>query len=40
MRRAGIDASYRIWPELPTEKSIMEAGKIMKEGIKEPGGSV
>ncbi|OPX30693.1 MAG: hypothetical protein B1H09_04480 [Gemmatimonadaceae bacterium 4484_173] len=38
MRRAGIDASHKIWPELPTGKSIMEAGEIMKEGIKGLGG--
>ncbi|MEA3265557.1 MAG: hypothetical protein U9P42_01250 [Candidatus Fermentibacteria bacterium] len=38
MRRAGIDASYKIWPELPTGKTIMEAGEIMQEGIADMGG--
>ncbi len=38
MRRAGISASYKIWPEFPTGKSIMEAGEIMKEGIQGMGG--
>ena len=38
MRRAGISASHKIWPELPTGKSIMEAGEIMKAGIKGLGG--
>ena len=38
MRRAGISASHKIWPELPTGKSIMEAGEIMKAGVKGLGG--
>ncbi len=38
MRTAGKSASYKIWPELPTGKTIMEAGKIMKEGIADMGG--
>ena len=33
MRMAGKSASYKIWPELPTGKTIMEAGSIMKDGI-------
>ncbi len=38
MRRAGISASHKIWPELPTGKTIMEAGEIMHEGVKGLGG--
>ncbi len=38
MRRAGISASHKIWPELPTGKTIMEAGEIMHEGVKSLGG--
>ena len=38
MRMAGKSASYKIWPELPTDKTILEAGEIMKEGIADMGG--
>ncbi|MCK5034631.1 MAG: hypothetical protein KAS73_01975 [Candidatus Sabulitectum sp.] len=38
MRRAGMNASYKIWPELPPDKSIMEAGEIMKKGVQGLGG--
>ncbi len=38
MRRAGMNASYKIWPELPTGKTIMEAGELMQEGVKGLGG--
>ena len=38
MRQAGINASHKIWPELPTGKGIMEAGEIMKAGVQSLGG--
>lgn len=37
MRRAGTSASSEIWPELPSGKTITEAGEIMKLGIDELG---
>lgn len=37
MRKAGIAASNKIWPELPENKSIREAGAIMTEGVKQLG---
>lgn len=33
MRKAGMQASLHIWPELPSGKSVEEAGKIMAEGV-------
>jgi len=33
MRSAGVSASYKIWPELPSGKSVLEAGQIMKDGV-------
>jgi hypothetical protein len=38
MRKAGMAASYRIWPELPSDKSPMEAGKLMAAAVDELGG--
>lgn len=38
MRVAGKSASYNIWPDLPTGHTILEAGEIMKEGVKALGG--
>jgi len=38
MRRAGMNASHKIWPELPTGKGIMDAGEIMKAGVQSLGG--
>jgi predicted hydrocarbon binding protein len=37
MRQAGISASHKIWPDLPSGKSPEEAGAIMAEGVKEIG---
>ncbi len=37
MRRAGMNASRKIWPELPSDKSPEEAGAIMAEGVKKLG---
>jgi len=37
MRKAGIAASNKIWPDLPQNKSIAEAGEIMSAGVKELG---
>ena len=38
MRQAGISASRKIWPDLPSGKTPEEAGKIMAEGVKQLGG--
>ncbi len=38
MRQAGISASTKIWPDLPTGKTPEEAGEIMAEGVKAIGG--
>ena len=37
MRKAGTSASCEIWPELPSGKTIKEAGEIMKHGIDSLG---
>ena len=38
MRKAGRQASLHIWPDLPSGKSVKEAGEIMTEGVLELGG--
>lgn len=38
MRQAGIAASRKIWPDLPTGKTAEEAGTIMAQAIKDLGG--
>ncbi len=38
MRQAGISASRKIWPELPSGKTPEEAGAIMAEGVRQLGG--
>ena len=38
MRMAGRQASVRIWPELPSGKSVTEAGEIMAGGVSALGG--
>ncbi|NOQ23151.1 MAG: hypothetical protein GQ565_10960 [Candidatus Aegiribacteria sp.] len=38
MRKAGRQASLRIWPDLPSGKSVQEAGEIMANGVSELGG--
>jgi predicted hydrocarbon binding protein len=38
MRQAGISASAKIWPDLPSGKTPEEAGAIMSEGVKGLGG--
>jgi len=38
MRQAGISASQKIWPDLPTGKTPEEAGEIMAQAIKDLGG--
>lgn len=38
MRQAGISASAKIWPDLPSDKTPEEAGAIMAEAIKDLGG--
>ncbi|MEN8208910.1 MAG: hypothetical protein ABFR50_06640 [Candidatus Fermentibacteria bacterium] len=38
MRKAGLQASRRIWPDLPSGKSVKEAGEIMAKGISDLGG--
>jgi predicted hydrocarbon binding protein len=38
MRKAGMAASNRIWPELPTGKTFEEAGEIMSSAIDDLGG--
>jgi len=35
MRKAGRQASLRIWPELPSGKTVVEAGEIMAKGVSE-----
>jgi len=37
MRQAGISASHQIWPELPSGKTLEEAGTIMAEAVKDLG---
>ena len=38
MRQAGMSASRKIWPDLPSGKSPEEAGEIMAEAVKQLGG--
>ncbi len=38
MRKAGMSASMKIWPNLPDGKSVEEAGEIMANGVEELGG--
>lgn len=38
MRQAGISASAKIWPDLPSGKTPEEAGAIMTQGVKDLGG--
>ena len=38
MRQAGVSASTKIWPDLPSGKTPEEAGAIMSEGVKNLGG--
>lgn len=38
MRQAGIAASTKIWPDLPSGKTPEEAGEIMAQGVKDLGG--
>ncbi len=38
MRKAGRQASLHIWPELPSGKSVAEAGEIMSQGVSALGG--
>lgn len=38
MRQAGMSASKKIWPDLPSGKTPEEAGAIMAEGVKDLGG--
>jgi len=38
MRQAGISASTKIWPDLPSGKTPEEAGAIMAQGVKDLGG--
>ena len=38
MRQAGITASTKIWPDLPSGKTPEEAGAIMAQGVKNLGG--
>ncbi len=38
MRQAGMSASLKIWPDLPTGKTPEEAGAIMADGIRDLGG--
>ena len=38
MRQAGISASLKIWPDLPSGKTPEEAGAIMAQGVKDIGG--
>ncbi|MCK5116240.1 MAG: hypothetical protein KAR44_06540 [Candidatus Aegiribacteria sp.] len=38
MRKAGRQASLHIWPELPSGKSVTEAGEIMAKGVSALGG--
>ncbi len=35
MRNAGMAASKRIWPDLPPDQSVEEAGKLMTKAIKD-----
>lgn len=35
MRRAGNSASYKLWPELPSGRTPMEAGAIMSQAVKD-----
>lgn len=37
MRRAGMSASKKIWPELPSGKTPEEAGVIMSNAVRELG---
>jgi hypothetical protein len=37
MRQAGISASAKIWPDLPSGKTPEEAGIIMSQGVKALG---
>jgi predicted hydrocarbon binding protein len=37
MRRAGMEASEAIWPDLPGGQSVEQAGAIMTAGVKELG---
>jgi predicted hydrocarbon binding protein len=38
MRKAGRQASLHIWPDLPSGKSVAEAGEIMAQGVSALGG--
>lgn len=38
MRKAGMAASHRIWPELPSGKAPMEAGSLMAQAVEALGG--
>ena len=37
-RRAGSSASQKLWPDLPSNLSAMEAGEVIRKGIKALGG--
>ncbi len=37
MRKAGMEASRTLWPELPSGVSLTEAGRILHDGIAELG---
>ncbi len=38
MRKAGRQASFSIWPELPSGSTVAEAGEIMAKGVSDLGG--
>ena len=38
LRRAGSQASHRLWPELPSDQTIDQAGEIMRQGVEGLGG--